>query len=97
MNDSTSTVPVDEGPRVQESVVWRAELLPGVYMVESLVKVENLCIITSIINTIAEEVELSKQIGKLEEIDDRNTSEAIVLGVIEQGKERGDQSLSRDQ
>jgi len=84
---------VDGGPRVQEGVVGRAELLPGVYMVESLVKVENGCIITSIINTTAEEVELPNQVVKLEGIDDRNTSEAVFLGVMEQGKERGDQSL----
>jgi len=47
---------VDAGPRVQEGVVGRAELLPGVYIVESLVKVENGCVITSIINTTAGEV-----------------------------------------
>jgi len=88
-------VQVDAGPRVQEGVVGRAELLPGVYMAESQVKVENVCIITSIINTTAEEVELPDQVVKLEEIDDRNTSEAVFLGVMGQGKERGDQNLSR--
>jgi molybdopterin-binding protein len=59
-------VPVDAGPRVK-GVVGKAELLPGVYMAESLVKVENGCIITSIINTKAVEVELSDQVVKLEE------------------------------
>jgi hypothetical protein len=43
-------LPVDAGQRVQ-FVVENAELLPGVYMAESLVKVENGCINTSIINT----------------------------------------------
>ena len=88
-------VPVDAGPRVQEGVVGRAELLSGVYMAERLVKVENGCIITSIINTTAEEVELPDQVVKLEEINDKNTSEAVFLDVMEQGKERGDQNLSR--
>jgi len=87
-------VTVDAGPQVQEGVVGRAELLPGVYIVESLLKVENGCVITSIINTTAEEVELSDQVVKLEERDDRNTSEAVFLGVMEHRKERSDQSLS---
>ena len=76
-------VPVDAGPRVQEGVVGRAELLPGVYMAESLVKVENGYIITSIMNTTAEEVELPEQVVKLEEIDDRNTSKTVFLGVMD--------------
>jgi transposase InsO family protein len=88
-------VPVDAGPRVKEGVVEKAEMLPGVYMAESLVKVENGCIITSIINTTAEEVELSDPVVKLEETDDRNTSEVVCFGVTEQKKEGGDQSLSR--
>ena len=37
-------VPVDAAPRVREGVVGRAELLPGVYMAESLVKVELLAL-----------------------------------------------------
>jgi hypothetical protein len=47
-------VPVDTGRRVQEGLVERAELLPGMYMAESLVKVNSESIITSIINTTAE-------------------------------------------
>ena len=34
-------VPVDTGPRVQEGIVEKAELMPGVYMAESLFKVDN--------------------------------------------------------
>jgi len=44
-------VPVDAEPRVQEGIVERAELMPGVYMAASLVKVSNGCVITSIMNT----------------------------------------------
>jgi len=32
-------VPVDAGPRVQEGIVERAALMPGVYMAENLVTV----------------------------------------------------------
>jgi hypothetical protein len=88
-------VPVDAGPRVQEGVVGQAQLSSEVYMAENLAKVENGCIITSIINTTTEEVELPDQAVKLEETDDRNTSEVVFLGVTEQKKERDDQSLSR--
>jgi len=38
---------------------------------------------------------LPDQVVKLEEIDDRNTSEAVFFGMMEQGKERGDQSFSQ--
>jgi hypothetical protein len=94
-NEVIVQVPVDAGPRVQEGVVGRAELLPGVYMAKNLVKVENGCIITSIMNPTAEEVELPEQVVKLEETDDRNTSEAVFLGVMDRKEKRGDQSVSR--
>jgi hypothetical protein len=64
-------------------------------MAESLVKVENGCIITSNMNTTVEEVELPEQVVKLEEIDDRNTSEAVFLGVMDRKEKRNDRSLSR--
>ena len=86
---------VDAGTRVQEGVVGRAEQLPRVYMAESLVKVENGCIITSIMNTTTKEVELPEQVVKLEKIDDRNTSDAVFLGVMDRKEKRGDQSVSR--
>jgi len=87
--------PVDAGPQVQEGIVERAELMPGVYMAESLVKVANGCVITSIINTTEEEVELFDPVVKLEELVANDTSEAAIMGVIEQGEDRGDQILSR--
>jgi hypothetical protein len=46
-------IPVNVGPRVQEGLVERAELMPGVYMAESLVRINNGSIITSLINTTA--------------------------------------------
>jgi hypothetical protein len=82
---------VDAEPRVQEGLVEKAELVPGVYMAESLVKVNN----GSIINTTAEEIELLDHVAKLEEIDDRNTSEATFMGMMRQEKDGVDQNLSR--
>ena len=61
-------VPANAGPRVQEGIVERAELMPGVYMAESLFKVDNGDVITSIINTTEEEVELLDPAVKLEEL-----------------------------
>ena len=88
-------VPVDAGPRVQEGIVERAELMPGVYMAESLVAVAKGCVITSIINTTEEDVELFDPVVKLEELGDSDTSEDAIMGVTEQGEDRDDQNLSR--
>jgi hypothetical protein len=70
---------VDAGPRVQGVIIEKAELIPGVYMAESLVKVDKGCIITSIINT-TEEVELFDPVVKLEELGDSD-NEAAIMGV----------------
>ena len=61
---------MDTGPRVQEGIVERAELMPWVYMAESLVSVAKGCVITSI-NTTEEDVELFDPVVKLEELRDR--------------------------
>jgi hypothetical protein len=87
-------VPVDAGPRVQEVIVEKAELMPGVYMAESLVRVDNVCVITSIVNTTEEDVELFDPVVKLEELGDSDTSEAAIMGVTGQRKDRGGQNLS---
>jgi len=76
-------VPVDAGPRVQEGIVERAELMPGVHMAESLVTVAKGCVITSIINTTEEDVELFDPVVKLEELGDSDDSEAAIMGVTE--------------
>jgi hypothetical protein len=86
-------VPVDAGPRIQEGIVERAELMPGVYKTESLVKVDNGCVIISI-NTAEEDVELFDPVVKLEEPGDSDTTEAAIMGVTGQGKDKCDQNLS---
>jgi hypothetical protein len=56
-------------------------------MAESLVKVDNGCVITNIINTTEEDVELFDPVVKLEELGDSDTSEAAIMGVTGQGKD----------
>jgi len=84
-------VPVDAGPRVQEGIVERAELIPAVYMAESLATVAKGCVVTSIINTSEEDVELFEPVVKLEELGDSDTSEAAIMGMTEQGENGDDQ------
>ena len=88
-------VPVQVGPRTQEDVVEKAELATGVYIAESLVNVINGCVITSIINTTTEEVELNEPTVKLEKINDGEAGDIALLGAVEQGREKEDQSMSR--
>jgi len=80
---------------VQEGKVERAELLPGVHMAGSLVTVAKRCVITSIINTTEEDVELFDPVVKMEELGGSDTSEAAIMGMTEQGEDRDDQNLSR--
>jgi hypothetical protein len=88
-------LPVEVGPRTQEGVVEKAELAPGVYIAESLVSVKNGYVITSIINTTTQEVELNEPTDKLDKINDGENSDIALLGAVEQGKEKEDQSMSR--
>jgi len=88
-------VPMEVGPRTQEGVVEKAELAPGVYIAESLVSVKNGCVITSIINTTTEEVELNEPTVKLEKIHDGENSDIVLLGATERGRGNEDQSMSR--
>jgi len=69
--------------------------MPGVYIAESLVTVAKGYVITSIINTTEEDVELFDPVVKLEELGDSDNSEAAIMGVTEQGEDRDDQNLSR--
>ena len=88
-------VPVNARPWVREGLIERAEPVPGVYMAESLVKVRNGHIITSILNTREQEVEIPSPEVHLTELEHHNRDEAAVIGRSEQDMGRGDQSLSR--
>lgn len=76
-------LPVEVGPRTQEGVVEKAELAPGVYIPESLVSVKNGYVITSIINTTTQEVELNEPTVKRDKINDGENSGIALLGAVE--------------
>jgi hypothetical protein len=72
---------------VGEDLVEKAEIASGVYLAESLVKVNNGHIITSILNTRKEDIELPNPLVRVVELRDRDVGETAVIGVAEQ--ERG--------
>ena len=51
-------LPAETGSTTAEGLVDRKELLPGVYLAGSLVKVVNGCVITSVLNTTEKEVNM---------------------------------------
>jgi ferric iron reductase protein FhuF len=64
-------------------------------LAESLVKVYNDHIITSILNTREQDVELPKPVVEVVELRDRDAGETAVIGVAEQEKGRDDPGQSR--
>ena len=69
------------GSRIVEALVERAETASGVYLAESLVKVYNGHIITSILNTGEQDVEVTNPVVKVVELRDRDVVETAVIGV----------------
>ena len=64
-------------------------------MAESLVKVDNGHIITSILNTREQDVELPNPVVKVIELRDSDVGETAVTGVAEQERGRNDSGQSR--
>ena len=62
-------LPVETGSTTAEGLVERKELLPGVYLAGSLVKVVNGCVITSVLNTTEKEVIMAKSIVMVTGVD----------------------------
>ena len=89
--ETTVLLPVS----IREGLVERSEIIKGVHLAESLVKVRNGHIITSILNTREQEVEIPSPEVHLTELEHHNRDEAAVIGRSEQDMGRGDQSLSR--
>jgi len=83
------------GLRIGEGLVEKAEIASGVYLAESLVKVNNGHIITSILNTREQDVELPNSVVKVVQLRDRVVGETAVIGVAEQEKGRDDPGQSR--
>jgi len=95
ISETIVQLPVNVESRVREGLVERSEIITGVYLAESLVKVNNGHIITSILNAREKEVEIPNPEVQLIELEDNDKDEAAVIGFTEQNKDRGDQSLSR--
>ena len=81
--------------RVREGLVARSEIVIGVHLAESLVKVSDGHIITGILNTREQEVEIPCPEFHLTELEDDDRDKVAVIGLSEEDMGRGDQSLSR--
>ena len=88
-------LPVKVGTHVTEGLVSKLELLMGVYMADSLVKVNSDHVITSVLNTREEEIEIPTPEVQLTQLRDSDTDEATLMGFTEQNEDRGDQGISR--
>jgi hypothetical protein len=88
-------LPVSAGSRIEEGLVEKSEITSGVYLAESLVKVISGHIITSILNTREQAVELPKPVVKLVELRDREMGVTEVIGAAEQEKYRDDPDQGR--
>ena len=85
----TVQLPVSVESRIGEGLVERAEIASGVYLADSLVKVNNGHIITSILNTKEQDVELPNPVVKVVELRNRDVGETVLIGVTEQEREVG--------
>jgi len=74
------------GSCIGEGLVEKAEIASGVYLVDRLVKVNNGHIITSILNTTEQDVELPNPVVNVIELRDHDVGETILIGVTEQEK-----------
>ena len=83
------------GSRIGEGIVEKAEMASGVYLVDGLVKVSNGHIITSILNTREQEVELTNHVVKVVELRDHDVGDTVLIGVKEQEKSRDGVRQSR--
>ena len=62
-------LPVETGATTAEGLAERKELLLGVYLAGSLMKGENGCIITSVLNTTEKEVNMPEPVFMVTEVD----------------------------
>jgi hypothetical protein len=88
-------LPVTERSPVKEGLIERAEVLAVVYLAESLVRVDKGHVITSVLKSREEEVDMSGrevQVTELAEIDSR---EVARMGLTDQGEDEGNHSRSR--
>ena len=81
--------------RIGEGLVEKTEIASGVYLAESLVKENNGHIITTILNTREQEVELPNPVVKVIELRDHDVGETVLMGAAVQEKCRVDVGQSR--
>ena len=83
------------GSRIGEGLVEKAEIASGVCLANSLVKVNNGHVITSIFNTREQDVELPNPVVKVVELRNHDVGETVLIGVAEQEKSRDGPRQSR--
>ena len=84
----------DESP-VKEGLIERAELLTGVYLAESLVRVDNGHVITGVLNTREEEVEIPGREVQVIELGENDSREIARIGITDQSEDGGNHSRNR--
>ena len=87
-------LPVNVGAHVKEGLVDKSELCTGVYVADSLVTVSDGYVLTSVLNTRDQEIELPNSV-RLTVLNDDNKDGVSVMSLTEQSKDKGDQNASR--
>jgi len=80
---------------VKEGLIERAELLMGLYLAESLVRVDSGHIITSVLNTRDADVEMPRCEVQVIEVEQVERREVAGMGLTDQREDGGNQSRSR--
>jgi hypothetical protein len=88
-------LPVTEESPGTEGLIERTELLAGVYLAESLVRVDKGHVITSVLNTREEEVEIPSREVHVMELGENEDREIARVGFTDQGENRDNHSRSR--
>ena len=86
---------VTEGSPVKEGLIERAEVLAGVYLAESVVRLDKGHVITSVLDSREEEVEMPSREVQVVELGENDSREVARMGLTDQGKDEGNHSRSR--
>ena len=85
-------LPVEEEFTSTEGLIDNRELLPGVYLARSLVRVVNGCALTSVLSTTEEEVNLLEPVVRAMEVE---VTDRTQESPVEQNKNRYEKILSK--
>jgi hypothetical protein len=88
-------LPAETESTTAEGLVERKELLPGVYIAGSLVKVVHGCVITSVLNTTEKEVKIPEPVFMVTNIDSDEPCRPDSKDPAEQDKSRYERVLSK--